>query len=125
MYLCFTVSQLFFIRIHIPCMIGDMFHSWIIWTTQANKQSHVPNSSVRLTYYIDRMLFLPSASLVDSSAPLFTVQELEHQRGVLMNEIQAAKNSWLSKTLGSLKSSASSSSSSTSQTPSSPKEGPA
>uniref|UniRef100_A0A3Q3W0U0 Uncharacterized protein n=1 Tax=Mola mola TaxID=94237 RepID=A0A3Q3W0U0_MOLML len=52
------------------------------------------------------------------------IQELEHQRGVLMNEIQAAKNSWLSKTLGSLKSSASSSSSSTSQTPSSPKEGP-
>ncbi|XP_051233336.1 rab GTPase-activating protein 1-like isoform X2 [Dicentrarchus labrax] len=53
------------------------------------------------------------------------IQELEHQRGVLMNEIQAAKNSWLSKTLGSLKSSASSSSSSMSQTPSSPKEGPA
>ncbi|XP_034060002.1 rab GTPase-activating protein 1-like isoform X1 [Gymnodraco acuticeps] len=55
------------------------------------------------------------------------MQELEHQRGVLMNEIQAAKNSWFSKTLGSLKSSSSSSSSSssTSQTPSSPKEGPA
>ncbi|KAM7388049.1 hypothetical protein PAMP_024250 [Pampus punctatissimus] len=53
------------------------------------------------------------------------IQELEHQRGVLMNEIQAAKNSWFSKTLGSLKSSASSSNSSTSQTPSSPKEGPA
>ncbi|XP_062251171.1 rab GTPase-activating protein 1-like isoform X3 [Platichthys flesus] len=53
------------------------------------------------------------------------IQELEHQRGVLMNEIQAAKNSWFSKTLGSLKSSSSSSSSSTSQTPSSPKEGPA
>uniref|UniRef100_A0A8C2W7A3 RAB GTPase activating protein 1 like n=1 Tax=Cyclopterus lumpus TaxID=8103 RepID=A0A8C2W7A3_CYCLU len=31
------------------------------------------------------------------------MQELEHQRGVLMNEIQAAKNSWFSKTLGSLK----------------------
>ncbi|XP_010793031.1 rab GTPase-activating protein 1-like, isoform 10 isoform X1 [Notothenia coriiceps] len=53
------------------------------------------------------------------------MQELEHQRGVLMNEIQAAKNSWFSKTLGSLKSSSSSSSSSTSQAPSSPKEGPA
>ncbi|XP_049444993.1 rab GTPase-activating protein 1-like isoform X1 [Epinephelus fuscoguttatus] len=53
------------------------------------------------------------------------IQELEHQRGVLMTEIQAAKNSWFSKTLGSLKSSASSSSSSASQTPSSPKEGPA
>ncbi|KAK2835315.1 hypothetical protein Q5P01_015799 [Channa striata] len=52
------------------------------------------------------------------------IQELEHQRGVLMTEIQAAKNSWFSKTLGSLKSSTSSSSSSTSQTPSSPKEGP-
>uniref|UniRef100_A0A3Q3L949 RAB GTPase activating protein 1-like n=1 Tax=Mastacembelus armatus TaxID=205130 RepID=A0A3Q3L949_9TELE len=51
--------------------------------------------------------------------------ELEHQRGVLMTEIQAAKNSWFSKTLGSLKSSASSSSSSSSQTPSSPKDGPA
>uniref|UniRef100_A0A8C9T646 RAB GTPase activating protein 1 like n=1 Tax=Scleropages formosus TaxID=113540 RepID=A0A8C9T646_SCLFO len=33
------------------------------------------------------------------------IQELEHQRGVLMNEIQAAKNSWFSKTLGSLKTS--------------------
>ncbi|XP_043986414.1 rab GTPase-activating protein 1-like isoform X1 [Gambusia affinis] len=53
------------------------------------------------------------------------IQELEHQRGVLMTEIQAAKNSWFSKTLGSLKSSASSSSSSVSQTPSSPKDGPA
>lgn len=53
------------------------------------------------------------------------IQELEHQRGVLMNEVQAAKNSWFSKTLGSLKSSASSSSSSTSQAPSSPKDGPA
>uniref|UniRef100_A0A673YHY1 RAB GTPase activating protein 1 like n=1 Tax=Salmo trutta TaxID=8032 RepID=A0A673YHY1_SALTR len=31
------------------------------------------------------------------------MQELEHQRGILMNEIQAAKNSWFSKTLGSLK----------------------
>ncbi|XP_038613548.1 rab GTPase-activating protein 1-like isoform X1 [Tachyglossus aculeatus] len=31
------------------------------------------------------------------------IQELEHQRGALMNEIQAAKNSWFSKTLNSLK----------------------
>ncbi|XP_061093421.1 rab GTPase-activating protein 1-like isoform X1 [Conger conger] len=46
------------------------------------------------------------------------IQELEHQRGVLMNEIQAAKNSWFSKTLGSLKTSTSN------QTPPSPKEGP-
>uniref|UniRef100_A0A3Q2Z5G3 RAB GTPase activating protein 1 like n=1 Tax=Hippocampus comes TaxID=109280 RepID=A0A3Q2Z5G3_HIPCM len=53
------------------------------------------------------------------------IQELEHQRGVLMNEIQAAKNSWFSKTLSSLKSSASSSSTSSSQSPCSPKEGPA
>ncbi|KAM9831160.1 LOW QUALITY PROTEIN: rab GTPase-activating protein 1-like [Neosynchiropus ocellatus] len=53
------------------------------------------------------------------------IQELEHQRGVLMTEIQAAKNSWFSKTLGSLKSSSSSSSGSSSQTPSSPKESPA
>ncbi|XP_062869362.1 rab GTPase-activating protein 1-like isoform X2 [Trichomycterus rosablanca] len=45
------------------------------------------------------------------------IQELEHQRGVLMNEVQAAKNSWFSKTLGSLKTSASS------QAPSSSKEG--
>uniref|UniRef100_A0A672NXC9 RAB GTPase activating protein 1 like n=1 Tax=Sinocyclocheilus grahami TaxID=75366 RepID=A0A672NXC9_SINGR len=44
-------------------------------------------------------------------------QELEHQRGVLMTEVQAAKNSWFSKTLGSLKNSASN------QSPSSPKEG--
>lgn len=31
------------------------------------------------------------------------IQELEHQRGTLLNEIQAAKNSWFSKTLNSLK----------------------
>ncbi|KAJ7993233.1 hypothetical protein DPEC_G00270320 [Dallia pectoralis] len=52
------------------------------------------------------------------------IQELEHQRGVLMNEIQAAKNSWFSKTLGSLKNSGSGSSTSQSQPPSSPKDGP-
>ncbi|XP_028977396.1 rab GTPase-activating protein 1-like isoform X2 [Esox lucius] len=50
------------------------------------------------------------------------IQELEHQRGVLMNEIQAAKNSWFSKTLGSLKNSGGSTSQS--QPPSSPKDGP-
>uniref|UniRef100_A0A8D0GAS3 Rab GTPase-activating protein 1-like n=1 Tax=Sphenodon punctatus TaxID=8508 RepID=A0A8D0GAS3_SPHPU len=31
------------------------------------------------------------------------IQELEHQRGALMNELQAAKNSWFSKTLNSIK----------------------
>ncbi|XP_067836020.1 rab GTPase-activating protein 1-like isoform X3 [Heptranchias perlo] len=31
------------------------------------------------------------------------IQELEHHRGALLNEIQAAKNSWLSKTLNSIK----------------------
>uniref|UniRef100_A0A8I3XD35 Uncharacterized protein n=1 Tax=Callithrix jacchus TaxID=9483 RepID=A0A8I3XD35_CALJA len=31
------------------------------------------------------------------------IQELEHQRGALMNEIKAAKNSWISKTLNSIK----------------------
>ncbi|XP_051549941.1 rab GTPase-activating protein 1-like isoform X3 [Myxocyprinus asiaticus] len=45
------------------------------------------------------------------------IQELEHQKGVLMTEVQAAKNSWFSKTLGSLKNSASN------QSPTSPKEG--
>uniref|UniRef100_UPI00398F0821 rab GTPase-activating protein 1-like isoform X7 n=1 Tax=Pristiophorus japonicus TaxID=55135 RepID=UPI00398F0821 len=34
------------------------------------------------------------------------IQELEHHRGVLLNEIQAAKNSWLSKTLNSIKTAA-------------------
>ncbi|KAK7938263.1 hypothetical protein WMY93_001589 [Mugilogobius chulae] len=53
------------------------------------------------------------------------IQELEHQRGVLMSEVQAAKNSWFSKTLSSLKSSSSAAPSSASQTPSSPKDGPA
>ncbi|XP_031430808.1 LOW QUALITY PROTEIN: rab GTPase-activating protein 1-like [Clupea harengus] len=46
------------------------------------------------------------------------IQELEHQRGVLMTEVQAAKNSWFSKTLGFPKTSSSSN-----QTPPSPKEG--
>ncbi|XP_051866779.1 rab GTPase-activating protein 1-like isoform X2 [Pristis pectinata] len=31
------------------------------------------------------------------------IQELEHHRGTLLNEIQATKNSWLSKTLNSIK----------------------
>ncbi|XP_015273236.1 PREDICTED: rab GTPase-activating protein 1-like, isoform 10 isoform X1 [Gekko japonicus] len=31
------------------------------------------------------------------------IQELEHQRGALMSEIQVAKNSWFSKTLSSIK----------------------
>ncbi|XP_007901128.2 rab GTPase-activating protein 1-like isoform X1 [Callorhinchus milii] len=31
------------------------------------------------------------------------IQELEHSRGALLNEIQAARNSWLSKTLNSIK----------------------
>ncbi|XP_072276873.1 rab GTPase-activating protein 1-like [Pyxicephalus adspersus] len=31
------------------------------------------------------------------------IQELEHQRGALLSEIQAAKNSWFSKTLNSIK----------------------
>ncbi|XP_069793662.1 rab GTPase-activating protein 1-like isoform X3 [Narcine bancroftii] len=31
------------------------------------------------------------------------IQELEHHRGALLNEIQATKNSWLSKTLNSIK----------------------
>ncbi|XP_058887899.1 rab GTPase-activating protein 1-like isoform X5 [Acipenser ruthenus] len=31
------------------------------------------------------------------------IQELEHQRGALLNEIQVAKNSWFNKTMNSLK----------------------
>lgn len=84
--------------------------------TGAEIQNHMTNQTRKPILSSSVLLLLPG---------LVTLQELEHQRGVLMNEIQAAKNSWLSKTLGSLKSSASSSSSSTSQTPSSPKEGPA
>ncbi|XP_005996261.1 rab GTPase-activating protein 1 isoform X2 [Latimeria chalumnae] len=45
------------------------------------------------------------------------IQELEHQRGALMNEIQAAKNSWFSKTLSSLKTATTSA-----QPPQQPKE---
>ncbi|XP_006635084.2 rab GTPase-activating protein 1-like [Lepisosteus oculatus] len=45
------------------------------------------------------------------------IQELEHQRGALMNEIQAAKNSWFSKTLNSIKTATGN------QPPPSPKEG--
>ncbi|XP_053549236.1 rab GTPase-activating protein 1-like isoform X1 [Bombina bombina] len=36
------------------------------------------------------------------------IQELEHQRGALLSEIQAAKNSWFSKTLNSIKTATSS-----------------
>ncbi|TSK53697.1 Rab GTPase-activating protein 1-like [Bagarius yarrelli] len=56
-------------------------------------------------------------SQLQQEDPIDRYQELEHQKGVLMTEVQAAKNSWFSKTLGSLKTSANN------QTPSSPKEG--
>ncbi|NWS66120.1 RBG1L protein, partial [Crotophaga sulcirostris] len=51
------------------------------------------------------------------------IQELEHQRGALMNEIQAAKNSWFSKTLNSIKTAAGTQAPAQSQPPLPPKEG--
>ncbi|XP_075278737.1 rab GTPase-activating protein 1-like isoform X1 [Opisthocomus hoazin] len=51
------------------------------------------------------------------------IQELEHQRGALMNEIQAAKNSWFSKTLNSIKTAAGTQLPAQAQPPVPPKEG--
>ncbi|XP_047929381.1 rab GTPase-activating protein 1-like isoform X3 [Anser cygnoides] len=51
------------------------------------------------------------------------IQELEHQRGALMNEIQAAKNSWFSKTLNSIKTAAGTQPPQQLQQPLPPKEG--
>ncbi|XP_053929574.1 rab GTPase-activating protein 1-like isoform X1 [Cuculus canorus] len=51
------------------------------------------------------------------------IQELEHQRGALMNEIQAAKNSWFSKTLNSIKTAAGTQAPAQPQPPPPPKEG--
>ncbi|NWR75503.1 RBG1L protein, partial [Centropus unirufus] len=51
------------------------------------------------------------------------IQELEHQRGALMNEIQAAKNSWFSKTLNSIKTAAGTQAPAQPQPPLPPKEG--
>ncbi|XP_044157733.1 rab GTPase-activating protein 1-like isoform X3 [Bufo gargarizans] len=45
------------------------------------------------------------------------IQELEHQRGALLNEIQAAKNSWFSKTLNSIKTATGSQPTTTPQSP--------
>ncbi|XP_060220522.1 rab GTPase-activating protein 1-like isoform X1 [Meriones unguiculatus] len=50
------------------------------------------------------------------------IQELEHQRGALMNEIQAAKNSWFSKTLNSIKTAAGTQPLQPAQAPQPPKE---
>ncbi|NXY71821.1 RBG1L protein, partial [Glareola pratincola] len=51
------------------------------------------------------------------------IQELEHQRGALMNEIQAAKNSWFSKTLNSIKTATGTQPTQQPQPPLPPKEG--
>uniref|UniRef100_A0A2D4HN13 Rab-GAP TBC domain-containing protein n=1 Tax=Micrurus lemniscatus lemniscatus TaxID=129467 RepID=A0A2D4HN13_MICLE len=51
------------------------------------------------------------------------IQELEHQRGALMSEIQTAKNSWFSKTLNSIKTATGTQPLQQSQLSSSPKEG--
>ncbi|NXF68111.1 RBG1L protein, partial [Ciccaba nigrolineata] len=51
------------------------------------------------------------------------IQELEHQRGALMNEIQAAKNSWFSKTLNSIKTAAGTQPAQQPQQPLPPREG--
>ncbi|KAH0618242.1 hypothetical protein JD844_017257 [Phrynosoma platyrhinos] len=51
------------------------------------------------------------------------IQELEHQRGSLMSEIQAAKNSWFSKTLNSIKTATGTQPLPQPQLSSSPKEG--
>ncbi|XP_023787454.1 rab GTPase-activating protein 1-like isoform X1 [Cyanistes caeruleus] len=51
------------------------------------------------------------------------IQELEHQRGALMNEIQAAKNSWFSKTLNSIKTATGTQAPPQPQPPLPPKEG--
>ncbi|XP_033007142.1 rab GTPase-activating protein 1-like isoform X5 [Lacerta agilis] len=51
------------------------------------------------------------------------IQELEHQRGALMSEIQAAKNSWFSKTLNSIKTATGTQPLQQAQLSSSPKEG--
>uniref|UniRef100_A0A8C3CZH2 Rab GTPase-activating protein 1-like n=1 Tax=Cairina moschata TaxID=8855 RepID=A0A8C3CZH2_CAIMO len=51
------------------------------------------------------------------------IQELEHQRGALMNEIQAAKNSWFSKTLNSIKTATGTQPPQQPQQPLPPKEG--
>ncbi|XP_062919721.1 rab GTPase-activating protein 1-like isoform X1 [Mobula hypostoma] len=50
------------------------------------------------------------------------IQELEHHRGTLLNEIQATKNSWLSKTLNSIKTATSTQSPPTPPPPPPPKE---
>ncbi|NWU05909.1 RBG1L protein, partial [Cephalopterus ornatus] len=51
------------------------------------------------------------------------IQELEHQRGALMNEIQAAKNSWFSKTLNSIKTATGTQAPAQPQPPLPPREG--
>ncbi|NXY08167.1 RBG1L protein, partial [Pteruthius melanotis] len=51
------------------------------------------------------------------------IQELEHQRGALMNEIQAAKNSWFSKTLNSIKTATGTQAAAQPQPPLPPREG--
>ncbi|NWI73957.1 RBG1L protein, partial [Dryoscopus gambensis] len=51
------------------------------------------------------------------------IQELEHQRGALMNEIQAAKNSWFSKTLNSIKTATGTQAPPQPQPPAPPREG--
>ncbi|XP_051042026.1 rab GTPase-activating protein 1-like [Phodopus roborovskii] len=65
--------------------------------TEADDEKHSLKKQLRET---ELELAQTKLQLVEAKCK---IQELEHQRGALMNEIQAAKNSWFSKTLNSIK----------------------
>lgn len=48
---------------------------------------------------------IESFSVTDGSCVCCLVQELEHEKGILANDLQEAKNSWISKAFTSLRTS--------------------
>ncbi|XP_030630437.1 rab GTPase-activating protein 1-like [Chanos chanos] len=68
--------------------------------TRTSVQDEEKNSLKEQVEQLKRELAQTKLLMVESKC---RIQELEHQNGALLNDLQAAKNSWLSKTLGTLK----------------------
>ncbi|KAI4900921.1 hypothetical protein NFI96_026087 [Prochilodus magdalenae] len=68
-------------------------------TTQSSAQDMEKDLLQRQVRQLEKELAQTKLQLVESGCK---IQELEHQKGMLVNELQAAKSTWLKKTLGSL-----------------------
>nr|XP_055057678.1 rab GTPase-activating protein 1-like isoform X1 [Misgurnus anguillicaudatus] len=67
---------------------------------ESSAQNEVQASHRQQVQELERELAQTKLQMVESECK---IQELEHQNAVLQSELQAAKNTWLSKTLGSIR----------------------